>query len=57
MTNMSAPMLIRIAGPPLTKFDPTKYMGWLAEGRGHHSLVNADSKVRRFCPHPNDEDF
>lgn len=38
-------LFIRIVGPPLTSFDPTKYVkSWLLQGR--HSAVDTKSKVR-----------
>jgi hypothetical protein len=38
-------MLIKIVGPPLSQFDPTKFVGsWLLFG--HHSAIDTKSKER-----------
>ena len=42
---VSALLFIRMVGPPLTYFDPTKYVdSWLL--RGKHSALNSQSKKR-----------
>jgi hypothetical protein len=44
-TTVSALLFVRVFGPPLRHFSPTKYVeSWILRGR--HSAVNTNSKER-----------
>jgi len=45
-TTVSSLLFIRLVGPPLPRFDPTRYVdSWLLRGR--HSAIDTNSKERR----------
>ncbi|XP_030046369.1 E3 SUMO-protein ligase KIAA1586-like [Microcaecilia unicolor] len=51
VTTISALMFIKIVGPPLTQFDPTKYVqSWML--RGHRSAIDTRSKQRNRDTEP-----
>ena len=44
-TTVSSLLFIRLVGPPLPRFDPTRYVdSWLLRGR--HSAIDTNSKER-----------
>ncbi len=45
-TTVSSLLFIRLVGPPLPRFDPTRYVdSWLLRGR--HSAIDTNSEERR----------